>query len=290
METIISYFDAMPSAHRSILLFGGLAFFMVLETLFPYFSFRYKRVKHTGLNIFFTLTTALINLSLAFLLFRVSDWSVANSFGLFHWLDFTPLAMATLGLVLMDGLGAWLPHFLEHKIPFLWKWHIVHHSDKQVDATTANRHHPGESVIRFSFTLMAVFLLGAPMWMIIFYQSCSVVFSQFSHSNLVFNKKLDRLLSYIIVTPRMHRVHHHYRLPYTDSNYGNIFSIYDRLAGSFAELDNHKLVFGVDTHFSKPEADNLGTLLKIPFLPYRKPEAHEPLEGPDLNQEEKKVS
>ena len=103
------------------------------------------------------------------------------------------------------------------------------------------------------------------------YQSLSVALSQFNHAYIRFPKQLDRLLSWVLVTPNMHRVHHHYTLPYTDSNYGNIFSIWDRLFGTFTSLDDEKIVFGIDTHMEDAEHSRIGNLLKIPFQPYRSP-------------------
>ena len=77
------------------------------------------------------------------------------------------------------------------------------------------------------------------------------------------------MLSYIIATPRMHRVHHHYREPYSNTNYGNIFSFWDRIFGTFRRVDNNKLVYGLDTHMDVKETESIWELLKIPFVPYR---------------------
>jgi sterol desaturase/sphingolipid hydroxylase (fatty acid hydroxylase superfamily) len=148
---------------------------------------------------------------------------------------------------------------------------LVHHTDTWVDTTTANRHHPGESVIRFVFTLIGVIIVGAPMWMVFLYQSLSVVFSQFNHANLNIPAKLDKWLSYIIISPDMHKIHHHYQLPYTDSNYGNILSIWDRLFGTFMYMKRENIVYGIDTHMDEKENNNLANLIKLPFQGYRPP-------------------
>ena len=137
------------------------------------------------------------------------------------------------------------------------------------NTTTANRHHPGESVFRFVFTTMAVIIIGAPMWIVFLYQTMSVVLTQFNHSNVKMPDWLDNALVLVICTPNMHRVHHHYRMPYTDSNYGNIFSFWDRMFGTFMVADNEKLIYGVDTHMNKEESENVMAMLKIPFKKYR---------------------
>ena len=270
MESIINYFADMPSSHRSAVLIGGLTIFFLIENAAPLFSKKYNKWKHTGLNIFFTATTVLINFLMAFLLVLTSDWVVSQNIGLVQWLSFSPLWVLIIGLPLLDLIGAWLAHYIEHHTKWMWRFHIIHHTDQNVDTTTANRHHPGESVIRFAFTLAAVIIVGAPMWLVFLYQSMSVALSQFSHSNVSMPKWLDDALLLVFVTPNMHRVHHHYRVPYSDSNYGNIFSLWDRLFGTYQVVDNKKLVYGVDIWMEEKDANDLVQLLKIPFLPYRK--------------------
>lgn len=272
METLVNYFETIPSTHRALILTGGIAFFWLLESAVPLFKFDYKKWKHAWPNLFFTGTTVIINFVLAFLLLKTSEWVVANDFGLINWLPEMPLWLyVLLGVLFLDFFGAYLAHLVEHKVRPLWMVHLVHHSDHKVDTTTANRHHPIESVIRFTFTLMGVFLVGTPIAIVMLYQSCSLVLTQFNHANIKLPRKLDKALSYIICSPDMHKVHHHNLLPYTDSNYGNIFSIWDRLLGTYMELDREKIVYGVDTFPDEEKNSSLTELLKQPFQGYRKP-------------------
>jgi len=164
LETIINYFETIPSSHRSIILVGGLAFFWILESGVPLFKFRYRKWQHAIPNLFFTLTTVIINFSLAWLLLGTADWVVVNNFGILNWIPEIPLWLyALLGVLLLDFFGAYLAHYVEHKVKPLWMVHLVHHTDHKVDTTTANRHHPIESVIRFTFTLFGVFVVGTPI-------------------------------------------------------------------------------------------------------------------------------
>ena len=103
------------------------------------------------------------------------------------------------------------------------------------------------------------------MGLVFLYQSLSVVLSQFNHANININPLLDKYLSYIIVTPNMHKVHHHYVMPYTDSNYGNIFSIWDRILGTFKSLNPSKIIYGVDTFFNEKDNESIKKLLLRPF-------------------------
>tara|TARA_R110001632_G_scaffold124451_1_gene237338 strand:+ start:16849 stop:17694 length:846 start_codon:yes stop_codon:yes gene_type:complete len=272
LETIFNYFETIPSAHRSLILVGGITFFWLLEGALPLFRFSYKKWKHAIPNLFFTLTTIIINFALAFLLLATADWVQTNDFGIINWLPAMPLWLyILLGVLFLDFFGAYLAHFTEHKIKPLWMVHLVHHTDHKVDTTTANRHHPLESMIRFAFTLFGVLVVGAPIAIVMIYQSMSLVFTQFTHANIKIPKSVDKLLSYIIVSPDMHKVHHHNLLPYTDSNYGNIFSIWDRLLGTYMHLDREKIVYGVDTFPDEKINSNLGELLKQPFQKYQKP-------------------
>jgi sterol desaturase/sphingolipid hydroxylase (fatty acid hydroxylase superfamily) len=270
MNDLISYFTTIPSSHRSLILVGGITLFWLIENAFPLFNFNYKKAHHAGINIFLTLTTIIVNFCLAFILVKAADWTTINNFGILQELPQMPVWLYTLiGLLLLDLIGAYLVHLVEHKTKFLWRFHLIHHTDTWIDTTTANRHHPGESVIRFIFTTFGVLIVGSPMWMVFLYQTLSVIATQFNHANIALPKKVDVFLSYFIVSPDMHKVHHHYVLPYTDSNYGNIFSIWDRIFGTFMTMPREKIRYGVDTHLKPEEHNELKNLLKIPFQKQR---------------------
>ena len=270
-ETIINYFDSIPSHHRAIILVGGITFFWILEGSIPLFRFSYNKFKHSIPNFFFTLTTIIINFSLAFLLLNSSDWVSNNNFGLIHLYDFPLWIKVILGILLLDLVGAYLAHYVEHNVKPFWMIHLVHHSDHKVDTTTANRHHPLESLIRFSFTLLGVFVSGAPIGVVMLYQSLSIISTQFTHANIKLSKKLDKFISYIFVSPDMHKIHHHHRLPYTDKNYGNIFSIWDRIFGTFIYYEREKIKYGVDVFPDEDKNSNIKDLLVQPFQKYQKP-------------------
>lgn len=272
METILNYFETIPSTHRSVLLIGGITLFWVLEGIVPLVNFKYKKWQHAVPNLFFTLTTIIINFALAGLLVFTALWVKQNNFGIINWLPEMPLWLyALLGVLLLDFFGAYLAHYVEHKVKPLWMIHLVHHSDHNVDTTTANRHHPLESFIRFAFTLFGVFIVGTPIAIVFLYQSLSLVTTQFTHANIKMSKRVDKIISYVLISPDMHKIHHHYKLPYTDSNYGNIFSVWDRIFGTYMYMDREDVVYGVDTFPNEKENASLKHLLKQPFHKYRKP-------------------
>jgi len=100
MNEIVSYFSTIPSSHRSLILVGGIALFWLIENAFPLFKFSYKKWHHASINIFLTVTTIIINFSLAFILLKTSDWTIANNFGILQWLPQMPLWLyAVVGLL-----------------------------------------------------------------------------------------------------------------------------------------------------------------------------------------------
>lgn len=266
MNEIIAYFSTIPSSHRSLILVGGITIFWMIENTFPLFKMDYKKWHHARINFFLTFTTIIVNFVLAFILIKTANWTVEHHFGILQWIPEIPIWLYTIsGILLLDLIGAYLAHFVQHKTKVLWRFHLIHHTDTWIDTTSGNRHHPGESIIRFAFTTFGILIVGSPMWMVFLYQTLSVISTQFTHANISLPPALDRFLSYFIVSPNMHKVHHHYVLPYTDSNYGNIFSVWDRIFGTFTYLRKDQIIYGVDTHMAPEENNKLKNLLKIPF-------------------------
>jgi sterol desaturase/sphingolipid hydroxylase (fatty acid hydroxylase superfamily) len=270
MEKIVDYFTHIQTWERTLAVALGMVFFWILESLAPLFSHRYNKFHHAGINLFFTLTTFAVNVVFAVLTIKASNYTNQNADGLLYIVHLPLWLFILLGLMILDFFSAWLIHLVMHKTKWMWRFHIIHHADNWVDTTTALRHHPMESVFRALATLFAVLITGAPVWLILLYQFLSALFSQFNHANISIPSWIDRWLSWIIVSPNMHKVHHHYAQPLTDTNYGNIFSLWDRIFGTFASVGDIKsLHYGIDTHPNEEEHNALGKLLKIPFEEYR---------------------
>ncbi|HEY0355397.1 MAG TPA: sterol desaturase family protein, partial [Flavisolibacter sp.] len=189
----------------------------------------------------------------------------ASGFGLVYWFNSSILWTIIISFLVLDFFGGWLVHMVEHKTRLLWKFHVVHHSDNNVDVTTGLRHHPVESVLRGVFFLAGVIVSGAPMYAVMIFQTLLVLSTQFTHANISLPRWLDKPLSYIIVSPNMHKVHHHWKQPYTDSNYGAVLSIWDRLLGTYQYLEPSKIKYGLDRYYPNEEDENLAMLMKKPF-------------------------
>src|SRR5690606_5906528 len=153
MSTFITFFLYCSAPHLYLHSFPtrrSSDLFWMIENAYPLFHFSYHKIRHAGINIVFILTTILVNFSLAFLLVQSSQWATTSHFGVLIWIPDWPLwSRFLIGLLLLDFIGAWLIHWIQHKVKWMWKFHIIHHTDTHVDTTTANRHHPGESVFRF---------------------------------------------------------------------------------------------------------------------------------------------
>lgn len=271
MSEIINFFSDVPLVFRTSILLGGIVFFWVLEGIIPLYSFKYKKGQHAFLNLLFTTTTAIIGFGFAFLLLKSTEIVNMYQFGIIHFFDLPLILEVLISLLILDLVGAYLVHFVEHKITWMWKFHVIHHSDKNVDVTTGLRHHPGETLFRIMFTILGVYISGASIGIVMLYQSLSVLFAHLTHANISLPNRLDRLISYLFVTPNMHKVHHHYKQPLTDTNYGNIFSIWDRVFGTYTFVEDSKsLVYGIDTHIKDKKIDSFSNLLLIPFKKMRK--------------------
>lgn len=113
LEAIKTYFETIPSLHRALLLAGGISFFWMVEFAAPLFNFKYSKVKHAGLNLFFTFTTIVINFAFALLMVKASDWTIQENFGLLHVVNLAPWVEAIAGLLLLDFIGAYLMHHVK---------------------------------------------------------------------------------------------------------------------------------------------------------------------------------
>ncbi|MCB0720258.1 MAG: sterol desaturase family protein [Bacteroidetes bacterium] len=265
-------FSDLPPYLRTLLLASGLVLLWVLEGLRPLFALPSDRRRHAGLNLVLTLFQLVLGLLLASVIVVAADFVMDRKIGLLNLVDLPLWLDVLLGVLILDFVGSYLIHLVEHKVRWMWKFHLIHHTDQYVDVTTGLRHHPGETVFRSAFGMLAILVGGIPIGTFILYQTISVIFAQFEHANIRLPDGIDRLLSYVFVTPNMHKVHHHYVQPLTDTNYGNIFSIWDRVFRTYAQVDDPRtLRYGIDTHMDEGEHNSLSFLLKIPFLPYRPP-------------------
>ena len=272
MNDIFYFFEHINSQTRFFFLVSGLSLFWLLELNIPFSNRPYRRIDHAKVNITFTLITLILNFLVLFGILKAVDFVSANNFGLLKIMVIPLWMYILIGLVLMDLIGAWLIHWLQHNIKWMWKFHIIHHSDQNVDVTSGLRHHPVENIFRLSFTILAILITGANFGLVMIYQTVSAFFAHFSHANIKMPYRIESLVSYIFITPSFHRIHHHYTLPTQTA----ITEIYFQFGIIFLEQKkdfeiSKKIRFGIDTHMDQKEVSNLINLLAIPFQPYRTP-------------------
>jgi sterol desaturase/sphingolipid hydroxylase (fatty acid hydroxylase superfamily) len=216
-----------------------------LETLFPFTRESRGRDDRLRANTSLLLITALVGFlfgPLTALVLQANGKAWAGIAGTAQSLFFCALIF-----VLYDAwMYGW--HRLNHRVPFFWRFHQVHHSDHRMDATTAFRFHPGEIILSNILNLFIFAVLGMSAPLLLAYKIFFWIVIIFHHSNTALPLKADQLLRSVIVTPFLHRVHHSPWQPETDSNYGSILSCWDRLFRSYRVRDQiANVVFGLDT-------------------------------------------
>ena len=268
-QSLLKYFNTLEERpiERLAFIVGSMLILWMIEGAIPLLPLKYKKNKarHAVVNLFFTFIHIVIHTGFGVLIVILSDWAAEEKFGLVYWLNASVVGSIVISALMLDFFGGWLSHFVEHKIPLFWRMHIIHHADNNVDVTSGLRHHPLESVWRGLFFLVAILISGAPMYGIMIYQTLLTVFTGVTHANISLPKWLDKGISYVLVSPNMHKVHHHWKQPYTDTNYGAVFSIWDRLFGTYKTLDPKNIRYGLDRYYPNEKDEDLVALLKKPF-------------------------
>ena len=189
-----------------------------------------------------------------------------RGWGLFNYLQW-PEGLETLFCVVFLDLMIYIQHVVVHMIPFFWRFHIVHHSDLDLDVSSGLRFHPVEILVSMLFKIGLIFALGPSAIAVLIFEAILNGMAQFSHSNITLPENLDRLLRYVIVTPDMHRIHHSLEKRETNSNFGFNLSIWDRGLGTYIEealQPQPRIIIGV-SQFRTREEVSLKNLLMMPF-------------------------
>lgn len=242
-----------------------LAGLFVAEGALPYYQARDRRYVHGARNLGLAIASGLVGAALAPLVLWAFRFGSEQGWGLCPRLDLGGLGCALIGFLLFDlWMYAW--HRANHRVPFLWRFHRVHHTDPAMDCTTALRFHPGEILLSGLANLPVFVALGMSLQTFLLYKAAMVAVILLHHSNLAVPVRIDRGLRRLIVPPSMHRVHHSEIRVETDSNYGTIFSFWDRLFGSLRlREDTRAIRFGIG-RFAGDAWQGPLRLLAIPFL------------------------
>lgn len=223
---------------RLAVLITACALLSSIEALLPLFRYRRGRLRRAVPNLTLALGVVLTNLAFASMTASVSAVVVRRHFGLLSGMRSHNWVLLLFGVVGLDFF-AYLAHVLLHRMPLGWKFHQVHHSELEVDVTTAFRQHPGETLWRVLWQCLGTAILGLPFWIVPIYLSLSSLNALLEHANVRVSERFDWWFRLLLVTPNMHKIHHSRVVAETNSNYSNIFSWWDRLCGTHTVSTNY---------------------------------------------------
>ncbi|MBK6701357.1 MAG: sterol desaturase family protein [Saprospiraceae bacterium] len=224
----------------------------------------YRKWRHDFINALFVIPGVFLQLTIGYVFIRILLNENIHQYGILHYFSLDSTVEQLIGTFIFLDFTYYIYHYLMHKVKLVWPFHAVHHSDTVLNVSTSLREHPLETCIRLGHYILAACLLGPAFWIITLHQFVQIISKIIIHSNFRLPEQVDKYLSYVILTPNMHHVHHHYVEPYTDSNYGDLLSIWDRMFGTFTYLDRHEVVFGLDKTIHKTL-----TFKELIMLPFR---------------------
>jgi sterol desaturase/sphingolipid hydroxylase (fatty acid hydroxylase superfamily) len=265
MINLRGFFSTHEDAAQIILYAAIITLLWFAEVLVATDGLRSKW-RHSSVNLLFIFTALPVQLFLTGFILIISKWANFNHWGLLnlmHW-HTKGLGYYITAFVLLD-LCEYIYHVTMHKFDALWKFHLVHHSDLKVDVSTTVREHPCETFIRTCFLTLWVFILGPIIGVLIIRQIFQTFSNIVAHTEFRLSDRVNKIVSILFITPNLHHVHHHYRLPYTDCNYGDVLSIWDRIFGTLGELDREDTHFGIDTHMDENVNGKFINIVRIPF-------------------------
>lgn len=237
----------------------------ILEIKFPHLTGRNSRIRHTITNLTIAMMGGIINLVFLFMIVGlVTHWAYVHRLGLLNQFNI-PEGVRLFSAVVLFDLWMYFWHVMNHRISLLWFLHRAHHNDIAMDSTTALRFHPIEIVLSQMFNIIIIVLLGLSLNELLVYNLILQIVIFFHHSNVALPEKWDSLFRVLFVMPNMHRVHHSIEKFETNSNYGSIFSFWDRVFRTFRQREDTKGIdFGLP-NFRDSEWQGLHGFIKIPF-------------------------
>ena len=244
---------------------------LILMALVEHFWPRKQRNLKRNERWFNNIALSVINILVIKLLGPISAMAIAayayeNNLGLLNVINLPLWLKITLGVVILD-LAIYLQHVASHKIPILWRFHKVHHADRDIDVTTGIRFHPIESGLSMVYKCLIIIIVGPLSIAVFLFEVILNASAMFNHANVKLPLSLDSILRQILVTPDMHRVHHSAIQKETDSNYGFFLSIWDRFFKTYTpqpKLGHQDMLIGLN-EYQNLNPSKLIWSLKIPF-------------------------
>jgi sterol desaturase/sphingolipid hydroxylase (fatty acid hydroxylase superfamily) len=243
---------------------------LLLQWKYPLRRQQFSKLRRLLRNAIFSAPGfALARVSLVPLPLLASLWAAQHPFGLLHLIPLPQWLAIVLGVLIMD-YAYWWWHVGLHLVPLLWRFHNVHHSDLDMDVSTATRFHLGEVIFSVPFRVVVVALFGVDFWALITFELMFETANLFEHSNWRLPIAFERFLNHLLVTPRMHGIHHSIVQRETNSNWGTVFCWWDYLHRTLRrDIPQEEITIGVAPYRDETEL----TFGKLFFLPFRKQRA-----------------
>ena len=246
---------------------AGLVIFLLFELIKPYRPDTVPKWKRWLINLGMSaFNSVVLQVIFAGVIIRTSMYVTEHRIGALNHLDLPWWGNTLITLIFMDFmLYVW--HLLNHEVPLLWRFHRVHHTDLNMDVSTATRFHLGELAVSAVIKASLVYLIGADLLGVLVFESALVLCAQFHHSSLRVPQGFEKWFWLLFVPPSMHRIHHSVKIRERDSNYGTVFSVWDRIMGTMVTgVEQSKIIIGVGGHHQESKL-NIHHLLVMPFLP-----------------------
>ncbi|MBK1696320.1 sterol desaturase family protein [Rhodovibrio salinarum] len=261
-------YEALTSAWASVF-YAAVILFALAELLVPAREASRALDRRWSTNIALYLLNMLLHRFLGPLAaIAIGYGALAGEVGLSVWLNAPAWLAVAVGILVLD-LWKYVEHRLMHGIPLLWRVHMVHHSDTEVDFTTAERHHPLEVVVGTIGFIAVTVAFGIPPLAVALYALTATIVAVFSHANIQIAGAVDRPLRWLVVTPAVHNVHHSAERVETDSNFGLMMTLWDRLFGTYTPDSPETAArrqLGLE-YFREARAGWLDRVLLQPFVP-----------------------
>ncbi|MBT9446937.1 MAG: sterol desaturase family protein [Hyphomonadaceae bacterium] len=249
---------------------GVLAVMLVLEARWPRRARVQARIARWRTNGALVLLDTVLARGVAFIApllaaTGAATWAQAHGIGLFNIVALPALAEIVLAALALDA-AVWAQHVAFHRVPFFWRFHRVHHADRDLDASSGLRFHPAEIVVSMIWKAVVVVVLGAPVVAVIVFEVLLNATAMFNHANVKLPAWLDRALRLVLVTPDMHRVHHSVRVEELNTNFGFCLSLWDRASGLYCaqpQGGHEAMTVGLAAHQDEAPA-KLGWSLVFP--------------------------
>jgi sterol desaturase/sphingolipid hydroxylase (fatty acid hydroxylase superfamily) len=250
---------------QPIILLGLLIAMYSIESFRPYLSAPVNKKEHDLQNLILTVISIIVNGLAGIAVLLVVEYTADHNLGLFNQVEL-PKGLEIIASILLIDFGSYCNHHLLHKVPFFWRFHRIHHSDPSLNTTSSLRFHPFEVVYSQGiYFCIAIALFGVSMTSFIIYSTIGLIFVIIQHSNFKFPGFLEKYGRYIFSTPGWHKIHHSNDQKYTDSHYGDVFTFWDRIFGTWHKVYPDEINYGLKD-FADSKKQKAGYQLRSPFI------------------------